>query len=232
MAPSPEETAPPSPSARRTALPAEGPVAREVAAGGAGVPPGITAAPATHPLESTAMLLERIRDGDAAARERLFARMLPALTRWAHARLPARARDLAETDDLVQVALGRALARVDTFEARREGAFLAYLRQILRNLVLDEVRRVRGRATEELSDSLEDPGPSPLERTVRGDVLGRYERALEHLEPEAREAILLRFEFEYSYPQIAEAIGKPSPDAVRMMVGRALVELARHMREH
>lgn len=193
-------------------------------------PPAAAGRP--HPLESTAGLLDRVRAGDARAREQLFARVLPLLTRWAHQRLPGRARDLHETDDLVQVALTRALARLGEFDSRREGAFLAYLRQILRNLVLDEVRRVRARQTEELSESLEDPGPSPLERTVRGDVLERYERALARLEPEVREAVLLRFEFEYSYPQIADAIGKPSPDAVRMMVGRALVELARHMREH
>lgn len=184
-----------------------------------------------RPLDSTAVLLERMRDGDSAARERLFARVLPMLTRWAHARLPARARDLAETDDLVQVALTRALGRLDEFDARREGAFLAYLREILRNLVRDEVRRVRSRLTETIGESVEDPRPSPLEQTVHVDVLQRYERSLETLTPEAREAVLLRFEFEYSYPQIAEALGKPSPDAARMMVGRALVELARHMRE-
>jgi len=54
-----------------------------------------------RPLDSTAVLLERLRDGDSAARERLFARVLPLLTRWAHARLPARARDLAERNTVM-----------------------------------------------------------------------------------------------------------------------------------
>jgi len=220
MAPSPEEIAPRASGARlRPAMAAGEERAAEL-------PPG-----AAHPLESTAVLLERIRVGDAVARERLFARVLPALTRWAHNRLPQGARDLAETDDLVQMALGRALARMDAFQSRHEGAFLAYLRQILHNLVLDEVRRVRSRAREDLTESLEDPGPSPLERTISRDVLDRYEQGLDRLDPEAREAVLLRFEFDYTYPQIAEALGKPSPDAVRMMIGRALVEMARHMRE-
>ena len=94
----------------------------------------------------------------------------------------------------------------------------------------DEVRRVRAHRREDLSESREDPGPSPLERTVSRDVLDRYENALEHLDPESQQAVLLRIEFEYTYPQIAEALGK-SPDAVRIMFGRAMVRMARHMRE-
>ena len=42
---------------------------------------------------------------------------------------------------------------------------------------------------------------------------------------------MLRIEFHYTYAQIAEAVGRSSPDAVRMVVGRAMVDLARHMRE-
>jgi RNA polymerase sigma factor (sigma-70 family) len=195
-----------------------------------GPPPASSGSEASS-LESTSLLLERIRGGDAAARERLFARVLPALTRWAHRRLPARMRDLSETEDLVQLSLMRALSRLDSFEAQREGAFLAYLREILKNLVRDEARRVRRREVEPLSESREDPAPSPLERTVSRDVLDRYERALEKLSAESQQAVLLRVEFAYTYPEIAAALGKASPDAARMIVGRALVEIARHMRE-
>jgi hypothetical protein len=47
--------------------------------------------------------------GTAAARERLFARYLPVLKRWAHHRLPRAARALRDTDDLVQDTLLNAL---------------------------------------------------------------------------------------------------------------------------
>jgi RNA polymerase sigma factor (sigma-70 family) len=181
-------------------------------------------------LESTAALLERLRDGEEAARERLFARVLPSLTRWAHRRLPSSARDLAETDDLVQVTVMRALARLDSFEARGEGAFLAYLRQILHNLVLDELRRARRRpGSEELDETLVDDAPTALERTVGRETLTRYESALATLRAEEREAVLLRLEFDYSHQQIADALGKPSADAARMFVARALLALARSM---
>jgi len=181
-------------------------------------------------LDTTAVLLDRIRSGDETAREQLFARVLPALHRWAHRRLPMVARDLADTEDVVQVTVSRALARLEHFDRRGEGAFLGYLRQILLNVIRDEHRRAarhpRGRS---LDETMADPAPSLLDRTIDRDTLGRYERALASLDEEAREAVLLRVEFGYSHQQIAAALGKPSADAARMTVARAMVELARRM---
>jgi RNA polymerase sigma-70 factor (ECF subfamily) len=192
-------------------------------------------APAAHPngLESTAALLALVRSGDAAARERLVARYLPILRRWARGRLPAGARGLSDTDDLVQVTLLRALDHVDDFESRHEGAFLAYLRRILLNATRDEIRRaVRRPAGEDLSADLPDPAPSVLEQTIGREVLERYEAALVSLPEEPREAVILRVEFGYTYPEIAEALGKPSSNAARMMVARALVRLAEALDEN
>src|SRR5262245_52676022 len=183
-----------------------------------------------HTLDSTAMLLDRIRSGDEAARERLFARVMPALHRWAHRRLPPAARDLADTEDVVQVTVSRALARLDHFEHRGEGAFLGYLRQILLNVIRDEHRRaVRHPRGGSLDEAMVDPAPSLLERTIDRNMLERYERALASLDEEARQLVLLRVEFGYSHLRIAEALGKPSADAARMAVARALAELARRM---
>lgn len=181
-------------------------------------------------LESTAVLLDRIRSGDESARERLFARVLPALHRWAHRRLPAAARDLADTADVVQVTVGRALARLDHFDHRGEGAFLGYLRQILLNVIRDEHRRASRRPSAgPLDETMADPAPSLLERTVSRDRLDRYERALAALDAESREAVLLRVEFGYSHAEVARALGKPSADAARMTVARAMLAVARVM---
>jgi RNA polymerase sigma-70 factor (ECF subfamily) len=200
--------------------------------------PDSTGAPApaagerTPPLDTTADLLARVRSGDRAAREVLFARVLPPLRRWAHRRLPAGARDLSDTDDLVQTAFLRALARLDSFEARGQGAFLAYLRQILLNALRDEVRRVARRpAGEEVGESLADPGPSPLEMTMGRVALERYERGLARLTPDQQEAILLRVELDLSHQEIADLLGKPSANAARMFVARALIALAEAMDE-
>jgi RNA polymerase sigma-70 factor (ECF subfamily) len=184
-------------------------------------------------LESTAALLAQVRGGDPDARERLCARYLPMLTAWAHGRLPGRARSLADTDDLAQTVLMRALASLDRFEPRREGAFVAYLRRILLNAVRDEVRRsARERVDDVAPERLAHPEPSALELAIGRDALEAYEAALAALPEEAREAVVLRIEFGYSYPEIAAALERPSADAARMTVTRALVRLAETLREH
>lgn len=188
--------------------------------------------PGSRELESTARLLELVRQGDRRARERLAARYMAALRRFAHGRLPAHARGLMDTDDLVQITVMRALEHVETFEPRREGAFLAYLRQILVNQLRDEVRRVSRRPpSSELDDRVRDHGPSPLEGVIGRDAMERYEAALGQLSEEQREAVVLRIELDMSYAEIADSMGRPTANAARMLVARALVRLADSMGE-
>jgi len=181
-------------------------------------------------LESTAELLTRVRQGDALAKERLVSRFLPLFTRWAHGRLPPGARDLAETDDLVQVTLVRALDHVEGFEPRRPGAFLAYLRQILMNQVRDEIRRAASRPRrEEISDEHPSAAPTPLDTILSREKLEAYEAALATLPERTREAVVLRLEFGLGYQEVAEAIESPSANAARMLIARALVHMAEAM---
>jgi RNA polymerase sigma factor (sigma-70 family) len=180
-------------------------------------------------LESTAVLLARVREGDVMAREDLAVRYRTLLTRWAHGRLPPAARSVLETSDLVQTTLMRAFARVDRFEPRHEGAFLAYLRQILLNQIRDESRRRKRRpvSVEPLPEGLEDrTTPSPLEAIIGAESLARYEEALARLTARQREAIILRLELGLRYREVAEAIDAPSVNAARLIVARALVRLA------
>jgi RNA polymerase sigma-70 factor (ECF subfamily) len=184
-------------------------------------------------LESTRTLILRARNGDEGARERLFSRFLPGLRRWAHGRLPSKTRSLVDTDDVVQVSLMRALARVGEFDPRREGAFLAYLHQILLNCIREEIRRAARRpAGEESAGELPEDRPSLLERTIGNDALRAYEVALSRLPEEQQQAVILRIEFGFSHQEIAEALGRPSANAVRMQITRGLVRLSELMDAH
>jgi RNA polymerase sigma-70 factor (ECF subfamily) len=175
--------------------------------------------------ESTAVLLVRAREGDADARERLAARFLPRLRRWAHGRLPPAARGALDTDDLVQVTLVKALDHVGTFEPQHEGAFMAYLRRILLNQLRDELRRARP-GLELADERLADRAPSVVEEAIGRQVMERYEEALQALDERQREAVILRLEFGYSHEEVAEAVACPSGNAARMLVSRALLRLA------
>jgi RNA polymerase sigma-70 factor (ECF subfamily) len=181
-------------------------------------------------LESTVQLIERARQGDGAALDRLVARHLTPLRRWARGRLPAWARDVADTDDIVQDTLLRTVKSLDGFEARRPGALLAYLREAVLNRVRDEIRRTRRLPEDVTLDEREpDAGRSPLEEAIGAEAIGRYQRALDALEPGDREVIIGRVEMGYTYEELAEALGKPSADAARKAAKRALVRLIERM---
>lgn len=181
-------------------------------------------------LDSTFELVQRAKSGDRVAVDQLFTRYLPALRRWASGRLPRRARDLMDTDDLVQETVIRAVRRLDSFEPRHEGALQAYLRQAIMNRIRDEFRRAgRSPAVAELDDNERDRGASPLDIAIGSEAVERYEAALARLRPQDREAVIARVELDQGFDEIARALGKPSPDAARMAVSRALLRLAEEM---
>ncbi len=178
-------------------------------------------------LDSTAELLARVRGGDSDAVDRLLRTYGPLLERWAHGRLPASARGLSDTMDLVQITLVRVLTKLETFESRHPGAFLGYLKRSLLNNLRNEVRaassRPRGEPAEE---NLPAPGPSPLEQTIGVRALEAYEAALAALTDDQRAAVTLRLEMGCRHEEIAAILGKPSANAARMLVARGLVRLA------
>jgi RNA polymerase sigma-70 factor (ECF subfamily) len=178
-------------------------------------------------LASTLDLIHRVRSGDPGALDQLASRFLGPLRRWASGRLPRRARGVLDTDDLVQDTLLRTFQRLPELEPRTAGGFQSYLRQAVINRIRDELRRKESRPESGgPAGEVADPGRSPLEEAVSREALARSDAALERLGPAEREAILARFEMGFDYAQIAAALGKPSPDAARMAVGRALLKLA------
>jgi RNA polymerase sigma-70 factor (ECF subfamily) len=184
------------------------------------------------PLDSTAVLLGRIHAGDVTARDRLLSRYAPVLRRWAHGRLPASARGMADTDDLVQVSLVGAWNRLGMFEHLGRGSFLAYLRRCVLNAIRQEIRRSRRRpAGVEMACEPADGVRSVVEEAIGRETLERYEAALLELGEERREAAMLRLEFGWSYQEIADALGKKNANVARMLVVRALAVLAERMRD-
>ena len=182
-------------------------------------------------VESTHSLLERARAGDAGALETLFARHRTPLARWARGRLPQWARDISDTEDLVQETLLQTFKRIEDFEPRHVGALQAYLRQAVLNRIREELRR-KGRRPEaaELDSIPADSAASPLEQAIGREAVERYEQALARLNPGEREAIIARVEMGYSYDELADALGKPTADAARKAAQRALVRLAEELK--
>lgn len=179
---------------------------------------------------TTIELLERARAGDEGAMNEVFARSIPPLRRWARGRLPPWARDMLDTDDLVQETVIATLRQIDVFEYRADSAVQAYLRQAVLNRIRNEIRRAhRHPAAGPLGSTPQDPAPSPLETLVGKQTLELYDQALAKLSHEEREAVICRVELGLSHAELARATGRPSADAARMAVARALLKLARLM---
>jgi RNA polymerase sigma-70 factor (ECF subfamily) len=181
--------------------------------------------------ESSADLLDRVRQGDQDALDTLLRRYVPALRRWAKGRLPRWARDLAETEDLVQDTVVKSFRNLRTFDFRNDGALRAYLRQAVMNRIRDECRRVSRRpGVEALNEETPASGESPLEQAIGREAVENYEAALQKLGEDERQAVVARIEMGFSFQELAVMLGKPSADAARMAVSRSLVRLAEHMR--
>jgi RNA polymerase sigma-70 factor (ECF subfamily) len=189
------------------------------------------AEPSTTPTVPSGELLRRARDGDAGALERLFARYLPALTRWVHGRVPAWARNGADSADFVQDTFLHTVRNLDAFEPQRDGALLAYLRRALLNRVNDQLRRgVRRPASAPLDERLPAGGASPLDSAIAEEDRRRYREALGRLRAADQRAIVASVELGYDYEQLALILKKPSAGAARVAVRRALLRLADEMR--
>src|SRR4051812_25022897 len=117
--------------------------------------------------ESSLALIQRAQSGDAEAIDQLLTRYRPRLQRWATGRLPRYAREMADTEDLVQEALIGTFKNFPAFEQRGEWALQAYLRKAVTNRIRDELARFQSRPRrQDVLEQLVADEPSPLETAV------------------------------------------------------------------
>jgi RNA polymerase sigma-70 factor, ECF subfamily len=182
--------------------------------------------------ESSFELLRQAKTGDADALDRLLRRYLAPLRRWASGRLPRSARDISDTQDIVQEAIVHTLKHLQGFQPARDGALHAYLRTAVMNRIRDELRRARRHpAPQELDENVAATGGSPLAIAISEEAVDRYEAALSQLREEDREAVIARVDFGLTYEEIAIALGRPSADAARVAVRRSLLKVAAKMKQ-
>ena len=180
--------------------------------------------------DSSVDLLLKAQVGDEDALNQLLARYLPRLRRWASGRLPWGLRTMMETGDLVQDAIVSALPHLNALEVRTDRAFQFYLQRAVKNRIIDLRKRAGRRpARTEFPEDVPAGNTSPQDAAIGAEAIGRYKRALASLKKDEREAIILRVEQGLDYKEIATQLKKPSVDAARMAVTRAIVRLADKM---
>jgi RNA polymerase sigma-70 factor (ECF subfamily) len=145
-------------------------------------------------------------------------------------------RDPGTAEDLAQDAFVKAFSHLRSYEPGYK--FSSWIFRIAHNVTIDYLRRPH-LVTASLDDDGEgnrgmpEPqadGPSPQALAEGREMAGVVERAIEALRPEYREAIVLRFQEELSYEEIAEIVGKPL-GTVKSDIHRARAELAKAIRQ-
>jgi len=130
--------------------------------------------------------------------------LLPRLRRFAR----ALTGQVADADDIVQIAMERALTRLDQFQ---EGTRLeAWLFGIVRNAWIDEARsrtrRAKVFAPPELGESVGDDGASAMHAKLEADEVWA---AMRRLPEDQREAVALVCVEGLAYREAAETLGVP-----------------------
>jgi len=135
----------------------------------------------------------------------------------------------AEAEELVQETL---LAAYDAFpQYRGEGSVKAFLYGIARRMCARAVeRRVRRDARLRLVSGGEEGGSDATDDAIAKQRAQRARAALEELRPTEREALLLRYEGELSFREVALACGCDEP-AARKRVSRALGRMRELLKE-
>jgi RNA polymerase sigma-70 factor (ECF subfamily) len=197
-------------------------------------------------METTVRLLRLAKQGDRQAFGELYARYWERLLTIVRLRLGPALRAKLESADIVQEALLASLRGIDRFEYRSEGDFLHWLCRLVENRIRDQAdyfnaqKRRIGRevplqvqlpSRTTVLGPLDDVGAldTPSQDAVRREELEALERAIDRLPPEQREAVILTRYEGLSYGE-ASGMLERSPDAVRMLVSRAMVTLAKELR--
>lgn len=151
--------------------------------------------------------------------------LLPRLRRFAR----ALTGQMADADDIVQIAVERALTRLDQFQ---EGTRLdAWLFGIVRNAWIDEARSRQRRAktfvSPDLGESVGDDGARAMHAKLEADDVWA---AMRKLPDEQREAVALICVEGLAYKEAAEALGVPI-GTVTSRLARGREALARMLGE-
>ena len=169
-------------------------------------------------------LLALARSGDAVAFE--------ALVRAHDDRMRALAFRMtgsrAGMDDALQDAYLKAFRSIGTF--RGDAAFSTWLHRIVTTTCIDHARRQGRRREDELSD---EPRPGDGGADPAGDLVARrvvLRRALDHLDPDQRAALLLVDGDGMSYDEAGRMLGVPA-GTVSSRLSRARAEMRRMLQE-
>lgn len=157
--------------------------------------------------------------------EHLYKAYLTPVYRYCYLRLGS--KEAAE--DVTQIVFEKVWTAKKTYEDQGKTP-LAYLFTVARNTIIDRLRRTEAvpldpQASEFLK--IADDGNDPQHPSRQRETTETVYRALQDLEEDYREVLMLRYIAELSYEEMANILNK-SQEAIRQMVSRGLKELRKN----
>jgi RNA polymerase sigma-70 factor (ECF subfamily) len=193
--------------------------------------------------EKTQELLLGAAEGDRDAVDRLLTRHREALRRMIDMRMDRKLRQRVDASDIVQDVLVEANRRLKDYLVDRKMPFHLWLRQMARDRMIDAHRRHRGaarrsldrerplvapgagdRSTIELAAQLCDRELTPAAAATIKELQRRFAEAIEQLDEQDREVVLMRHFEQLSNTEVATALDL-APAAASMRYLRAMRRL-------
>lgn len=198
-------------------------------------------------LDRSVDLVARFQAGDEKALGALWSRYEERLRRIVRVELRAQLRPKLDPDDVLQDAYLQARKYMTSFELRSHGAILGWLATIVRNRLRDDWKRFtaepRDVARESPAHRMVDPDRSeefivltqtdntPSKYASANEIQTLVDAQVAALEPEdQRRAVALRDYYDLSWVEIAEELGKPTPEAARELHRRGRLKLIERIR--
>ena len=198
--------------------------------------------------EETQQLLVRASDGDAAAVNDLMERHRQSLRKMVAMRLDRQIAGRVDASDVVQDVLVEANRRLATFINDANMPFHLWLRQLAKDRIIDMHRRHHAqrrtvdkeqpikaagnmdRSSMDLEGQLRDRQLTPAAANIRKELESRFFEALEDLNEQDREIILMRHAEHLGNSEVAAAL-ELSPAAAGMRYLRAMRRLREVLKE-
>ena len=183
------------------------------------------------------MLLREARQGSSEALGELYARYGARLLAFIRMRLGRDLRSGLESRDFLKATLMKSFQRLEQFEGGDGTALMGWLMRIAENEIRDRVDYEHRQRRDMRAAVPIDAGGMEIAARVRSalsdavvnEEAERLGAALERLDPDYREVIVLRKLEELSFKEIGVRLAR-SEDACRMLLARAMVALTLELR--
>ena len=199
--------------------------------------------------EKTHELLEDVRQGNPDAIGRLLQRHRDALRRMVDMRLDRKIRQRVDASDIVQEVMVEANRRLQTYLENPVMPFHLWLRQMATDRLIDAHRRHRvsgkrsvdrerasvvhlgyDRSTVEMAAQLCDQELTPAAAATMHELQRRFQTALEEMDDQDREVLVMRHIEHLTNQDVAQALGLSEP-AASMRYLRAVRRLRKRLPE-